>query len=124
MSKGFGPLGNIVKQAQELQERLGQVQEEAAARTVESSAGGGMVTAVVSGRLEVLELRIDPEVFKSSDREMLQDLVRAAWVHIRTGMNGYRSAASRLSRASRMVSIMAPLAIPTVGRRGQRHPPR
>jgi nucleoid-associated protein EbfC len=78
MSKGFGPLGNIMKQAQELQERLGQVQEEAAAKTVEASAGGGMVTAVVSGRLEVRELRIDPEVFKSGDREMLQDLVIAA----------------------------------------------
>jgi hypothetical protein len=51
--------------------------------------------------------------------------MRAAWVHIRTGINGYRSAASRLSRASRMVSIMAhyPQAIPTVRRCGRRHPP-
>jgi DNA-binding YbaB/EbfC family protein len=78
MSKGFGPLGNIVKQAQELQERLGQVQEQAAAKTVEASAGGGMVTAVVSGRLELIELRIDPEVATSGDREMLQDLIIAA----------------------------------------------
>jgi nucleoid-associated protein EbfC len=78
MSKGFGPLGTIMKQAQELQERLGQVQEAAAAKTVEASAGGGMVTAVVSGRLEVIELRVDPEVFKSGDQEMLQDLVIAA----------------------------------------------
>jgi DNA-binding YbaB/EbfC family protein len=78
MSKAFGPLGNIMKQAQELQERLGQIQEQAAARTVEASAGGGMVTAVVSGRLEVIGLRIDPEVFKSGDVEMVQDLVIAA----------------------------------------------
>ena len=78
MSKGFGPLGNIMKQAQELQERLGQIQEQAAARTVEATAGGGMVTAVVSGRLEVVSLRIDPEVLKSGDVEMLQDLVIAA----------------------------------------------
>ncbi len=78
MSKGFGALGNIVKQAQELQERLGQIQEQAATRTVEASAGGGMVTAVVSGRLEVVALRIDPEVLKSGDSEMLQDLVIAA----------------------------------------------
>jgi DNA-binding YbaB/EbfC family protein len=75
MNKGFG---NIVKQAQELQERLGQIQEQAAARTVEATAGGGMVTAVVSGRLEIMALRIDPEVFKSGDREMLQDLIIAA----------------------------------------------
>jgi nucleoid-associated protein EbfC len=78
MSKQFGPLGNIVKQAQELQERLGQIQEEAAAKTVEAAAGGGMVTAVVNGRLEVVSLRIDPEVLKSGDHEMLQDLILAA----------------------------------------------
>jgi nucleoid-associated protein EbfC len=78
MSKGLNPLGNIMKQAQELQERLAQIQEQAATQTVEASAGGGMVTAVVSGRLEVVSLRIDPEVLKSSDIEMLQDLVMAA----------------------------------------------
>jgi DNA-binding YbaB/EbfC family protein len=78
MSKGLGPLGNIVKQAQELQERLGRIQEEAAAKTVEATAGGGMVTVVVSGRLQVVELRIEPEVMKGGDVQMLQDLVIAA----------------------------------------------
>ena len=78
MSKGIGSFGNIVKQAQELQERLGRLQEEAAGKTVEASAGGGMVTAVVNGRLELVSLRIDPEVWKSGDVEMLQDLVIAA----------------------------------------------
>jgi DNA-binding YbaB/EbfC family protein len=78
MSKGFGPLGNIMKQAQELQERLSRVQEEAAAKTVEASAGGGMVTAVINGRLQVVALRIEPAVMKSGDTEMLQDLVIAA----------------------------------------------
>jgi len=78
MSKAFGPLGDIMKQAQQLQERLGQIQEQAAARTVEATAGGGMVTAVVTGRLEVVSLRIDPEVLKSGDIEMVQDLVIAA----------------------------------------------
>ena len=78
MSKGIGALGDIVKQAQELQSRLSQVQEEAAARTVEASAGGGMVTAVVNGRLELVSLRIDPTVLKSGDVDMLQDLVIAA----------------------------------------------
>ena len=78
MSKESNPLGNIMKQAQELQERLGKMQEQAAARTVEATAGGGMVTAVVSGRLEIVSLRIDPEVLKNGDVEMLQDLVTAA----------------------------------------------
>jgi DNA-binding YbaB/EbfC family protein len=77
MSKGLG-FGDIVKQAQELQERLGRLQEEAAAKTVEASAGGGMVTVVVSGRLELLSLRIDPTVLKTGDVDMLQDLVVAA----------------------------------------------
>jgi hypothetical protein len=78
MSKGFGPLGNIMKQAQELQERLTRVQEEAARKTVEASAGGGMVTVVINGRLQVVELRIEPKVMTSGDTEMLQDLVIAA----------------------------------------------
>jgi DNA-binding YbaB/EbfC family protein len=78
MSKGFNPLGNIMKQAQELQERLTRVQEEAGAKTVEASAGGGMVTVVINGRLQVTALRIEPEVMKGGDTEMLQDLVIAA----------------------------------------------
>jgi len=77
MSKAFG-LGNLVKQAQELQERLTQVQEQAAAKTVTAAAGGGMVTATVNGRLQIVALRIDPEVLKGNDIEMLQDLVTAA----------------------------------------------
>jgi DNA-binding YbaB/EbfC family protein len=78
MSKTMGPLGNIVKQAQELQERLSRIQEEAAAKTVEATAGGGMVTVVVSGKLQVKDIRIDPEVLKSGDTQMLQDLLVAA----------------------------------------------
>ncbi|MFN8628384.1 MAG: YbaB/EbfC family nucleoid-associated protein [Candidatus Binatia bacterium] len=78
MSKSFGPLGNIVKQAQDLQERLTRIQEEAAAKTVEATAGGGMVTVVVSGKLQVTDIRIDPEVITSGDTQMLQDLLVAA----------------------------------------------
>lgn len=77
MSRGLG-LGDIVKQAQELQERLSKVQEEASARTVDASAGGGMVKVTVNGRLEVISLRIEPQVLASGDVEMLQDLVTAA----------------------------------------------
>lgn len=77
MTKGFG-LGDIVKQAQALQENLARVQEEAAAKTVEATAGGGMVSVTVNGRLEVLRLRVDPQVVQSGDVEMLQDLVVAA----------------------------------------------
>ena len=71
-------LGGLLKQAQALQERLSSAQEELAKRTVEGTAGGGMVTAVVSGELRVTELRIDPSLLATGDHEMLQDLVAAA----------------------------------------------
>lgn len=79
MSKNpFGNMGNILKQAQAMQERLGKIQEEAAAKTVEASAGGGMVTVTVNGAMQVTKVTIDQEVMKSEDPEMLQDLLVAA----------------------------------------------
>jgi DNA-binding YbaB/EbfC family protein len=77
MSKGFD-LGGLFRQAQELQEKIATVQQELATRTVEASAGGGMVTAVVNGKLEVVQLRIDPSLLEKPDAEMLQDLAVAA----------------------------------------------
>jgi nucleoid-associated protein EbfC len=71
-------LGGLLQQAKQLQERLTSVQDEIAARTAEGRAGGGMVTAVVNGRLEVLRVQIDPSLLETPDREMLQDLVVAA----------------------------------------------
>jgi DNA-binding YbaB/EbfC family protein len=73
----LGDLGNIMKQAQQLQERLSQVQETVARQTVEASAGGGMVKVVINGKHEVLSLTIDPSVLKE-DVELVQDLVLAA----------------------------------------------
>ncbi len=77
MSEGFD-LGGLLKQAKALQERLASAQEDLAKRTVEGTAGGGMVTATVNGRLEVLRVGIDPTLLVEPDREMLQDLVVAA----------------------------------------------
>ena len=73
----LGDLGNIMKQAQQLQERLSQVQDTVARRTVEASAGGGMVRVVVNGKHEVLSLTLDPAILKE-DVELVQDLVIAA----------------------------------------------
>jgi len=77
MSKGFD-LGGILQQAQQLQERLANVQQELASRTVDASAGGGMVTATVNGKLEVISIHIEPSLVDSKDVDMLQDLVVAA----------------------------------------------
>lgn len=71
-------LGDIMRQAQALQERMAKLQEEAAKKTVEASSGGGMVTVKVSGKQQLLSITIDPEIIKSGDVEMLQDLVTAA----------------------------------------------
>lgn len=71
-------LNELMKQAQQLQAKLTRIQEEASAKTVEASAGGGMVTASVNGRLEVVALKIEPAVLESGDMEMLQDLIMAA----------------------------------------------
>ncbi len=70
--------GDLMKQAQQLQSQLTQVQEEAAKKTVTASAGGNMVTVEVSGRLELVSLKIDPVVLEGGDVEMIQDLVLAA----------------------------------------------
>src|SRR2546422_3967346 len=73
-----GMFGNLMKQAQAMQERLAKVQAEVATKTVHASAGGGMVTVVANGAMEIVSVKIDPEVLKASDGEMLQDLVVAA----------------------------------------------
>jgi len=70
--------GDIMKQAQQMQERLAKLQEEAGKKTVEASAGGGMVTVVANGKQEILSVKIDPEVFSGNDRAMLEDLLVAA----------------------------------------------
>ncbi|MCP3175888.1 MAG: YbaB/EbfC family nucleoid-associated protein [Desulfuromonadales bacterium] len=75
MSKG---LGNIMKQAQLMQQKMARMQEELAQCEVEASAGGGMVTAVVNGKQQLITLKIDQGVVDPEDVEMLQDLVVAA----------------------------------------------
>lgn len=71
-------LGNLFKQAQKIQSQVSQIQAELGDRRVEVSSGGGMVTAVVNGRQELIEVRIDPQVVDPEDVEMLEDLVVAA----------------------------------------------
>jgi len=80
MAKGFSPppFGNLMKQAQELQRKMAQVQEGLRTRVVEGAAGGGMVKAQVNGKLELVALKIAPEVVDPKEVEMLEDLVLAA----------------------------------------------
>jgi hypothetical protein len=67
-----------MKQAQKIQSEMARVQEELSRKTVEASAGGGMVTVVANGKQEIISVKIEPEVVTSGDIEMIQDLVLAA----------------------------------------------
>ena len=71
-------LGDLMKQAQKMQERMGEIQHELSTKTCEASVGGGMVVATVSGNQELVALKIDPAVVDGDDVDMLQDLVVAA----------------------------------------------
>lgn len=102
----LGDIGNIMKQAQQLQERLAQVQDDVARRTVEAAAGGGMVRVVVNGKHEILSLTIDPTVLKE-DVELVQDLVLAAV------NEGLRSAQRMI--AEEMTKVTGGLKIPGLG---------
>lgn len=70
--------GEMMKQAKRLQEKMGSLQKELESKTVETTAGGGMVTVVVNGKFELQSLKIDKEVVNPDDLDMLQDLVVAA----------------------------------------------
>jgi len=71
-------LGDLMKQAQKMQQEMGRIQEESKKKTVEASSGGGMVVATASGALEILSVKIEKDVVNPDDIEMLQDLVVAA----------------------------------------------
>ncbi len=71
-------LGDMMRQAQKLQEEMMKAQEEAKKKTVEATSGGGMVTVVANGANEILSIKIDKEVVTPDDIEMLQDLIIAA----------------------------------------------
>ena len=68
----------ILKQAQVFQEKLQAIQEQLAGRKFSARAGGGMVTATVNGRGELVDLAVEPEILTGNDPLMLRDLVLAA----------------------------------------------
>jgi len=97
-------LGNIMKQAKKMQEKMGQLQQELETRTVEAQSGGGMVRVVVNGKFEIVSLKIEKEVINPEDIEMLQDLITAA---INEGIRKSQEMAS-----SEMAKITGGLNIP------------
>jgi len=78
MFKGLGQMASLLKNLPKLQEQMGQMQEALAQVSAEGDAGAGMVKARVNGKFEVVALSISEEAMKLNDREMLEDLIRAA----------------------------------------------
>jgi nucleoid-associated protein EbfC len=91
MAKGIGGMGDLLKQAQEMQSRMAKIQEELAQKKVEGSAGGGMVQVTVNGQLALTAIKIDATVINVEEKEMLEDLVLAA---VNDGMRKARELAS------------------------------
>ena len=104
MAQGIDGMGNLLKQAQEMQSRMAKIQEELAQKSVDGSAGGGMVRVTVNGQLALTAIKIDPTVINSEEKEMLEDLIMAA---INDGMRKARDMAS-----SEMSKITGGLKIP------------
>lgn len=94
----------MMRQAQELQKNMMKMQQELETATVEATVGGGVVKAVVNGKMRLESLIIDPEAVSSDDVEMLQDLVMAA---VNEGIENAQEMAS-----NRMNSITGGLNIP------------
>jgi nucleoid-associated protein EbfC len=80
--KGFpgmgGNMNNMMKQMQKMQKKMEEMQGELEEREVEASAGGGAVTAIVNGKKELLDIKLEESVVDPEDIEMLQDLIIAA----------------------------------------------
>ena len=81
MFKGIGQFASLMKNAHEIQGRMKEMQEAMRRLKVEGTAGGGMVKIEMNGQQQVLGCQIEPTVFSSGDREMLEDLIVAATNH-------------------------------------------
>jgi len=95
---GGGVNMNMIKQAQKMQENMLKMQAEMEAQTYTATAGGGMVTAEVNGRHELLSIKIDPEAVDPDDVEMLQDMIVAAVNEaVRSAQSAMNDSMSRLT---------------------------
>jgi len=78
MLKGLGNLATLMKQAQEMQGRMSEMQEKLADIKVEGNAGGGMVSVTATGQQKITSIQVDPALLQAEEKEMLEDLLVAA----------------------------------------------
>lgn len=100
----IGAMGDLLKQAQEMQSRMAKIQEELANKTVQGSAGGGMVHVTVNGQFNIMAVQLEASVVNPAEKEMLEDLILAA---VNDGMRKARELAS-----SEMSKLTGGLKIP------------
>ena len=74
---GLGNIQDVMKQAQEMQQRIAKVQDELAEKTVSAESGGGMVKVTANGKQKILQIKIEKDVIDPKDSEMLEDLIVA-----------------------------------------------
>lgn len=100
---GKGGIGNLMKQAQKMQENMQKAQEEIASMEVPGQSGGGLVSVVINGKHECKRVTIDPSLFED-DKDMIEDLVTAA----------FNDAVHKLDEASRerMAGVTAGMPMP------------
>jgi nucleoid-associated protein EbfC len=85
-------LGQLMKQAQEMQTRMAELQQKLAAMEIEGSAGGGMVRVVLNGKGDVRRVKIEPSLLKPEDAEVIEDLIVAASADARAKVEAQASA--------------------------------
>ena len=104
MAKGQGGMGGLGKKFGDIQRRMAEMQESLKTRVVDGSSGGGVVTALVNGRKELVSIKIDPSAVDPDDVEMLEDLIIAA---VKQGMDKAEQMASE-----EMAKITGGLSLP------------
>ena len=75
---GKGNVGNMMKQVQQMQEKMAKVQEELVNERIEETSGGGMIKIVVNGQQDIIELKIQPDAVNPDEVELLEDMILAA----------------------------------------------
>jgi DNA-binding YbaB/EbfC family protein len=102
--KGLGNLGGLMAKAREMQTKMKDVQEELGRKQVSSDAGGGMVEAVVNGRMELVKVRIDKSKIDVNDTELLEDMIVAA-------VHGAQAKAAEMTK-SEMAKVASDMGLP------------
>jgi DNA-binding YbaB/EbfC family protein len=102
--KGLGNLGGLMAKAREMQTKMKEVQDELGRKQVSSDAGGGMVEAVVNGRLELVKVRIDKSRIDVNDTELLEDMIVAA-------VHGAQLKAAEMTKAE-MAKVASDMGLP------------